>query len=63
MNQSIGGEKVRENKRLMVTIRCLNCGERFFLKGRVKNGKVETGFKRCLCDNETNFEIRNEPSL
>ncbi len=59
----MGGEKVRENKRLMVSIRCLNCGERFFLKGRVKNGRVETGFKRCLCDNETNFEIRNEPSL
>ncbi|SFJ57435.1 hypothetical protein [Thermoflavimicrobium dichotomicum] len=52
---------MRENERMMVTIRCLRCGERFILKGRVKRGRIETGFKRCLCDNESDFEIRNEP--
>jgi hypothetical protein len=51
---------MRDNDRMMVTIRCLQCGERFLLKGRVKKGKIETGFKRCLCDNENDFDIRNE---
>ncbi|WP_164491685.1 hypothetical protein [Staphylospora marina] len=52
-------EKVEKH---LFTIRCNRCGERYTLKGRIKKGKVETGLKRCLCDNENDFEIhRKEP--
>ncbi|GIP32365.1 hypothetical protein J2TS4_15750 [Paenibacillus sp. J2TS4] len=43
--------------RVKVSIRCKTCGERFVLKGSRENGKVETGFKRCLCNNEKDFDI------
>jgi hypothetical protein len=57
----IGSEKMqRENGRYLVTIRCKACGERFTFKGRMRKGKVETGFKKCICDNETDFDIQNE---
>jgi len=45
------GEKVK------VTIRCRKCGEQFILKGRRERGRVETGFKQCLCDNTDDFDI------
>ncbi|GAB7386237.1 hypothetical protein BSNK01_00720 [Bacillaceae bacterium] len=48
-------------ERVKVTIRCRKCGERFILRGRRNpKGKIETGFKRCLCDNENDFDISLE---
>ncbi|MFD0867755.1 MULTISPECIES: hypothetical protein [Paenibacillus] len=43
--------------RVKVSIRCKACGERFVLKGNREKGRIETGFKRCLCDNERDFDI------
>ncbi|MDB5083117.1 MAG: hypothetical protein JWN30_3 [Bacilli bacterium] len=46
------------NNRVKVNIRCKRCGETFVLRGtRDYRGQVETGFKRCLCDNEREFDI------
>jgi hypothetical protein len=43
--------------RVKVFIRCKHCGESYILRGTVdRGGHVITGFKRCLCDNETDFE-------
>jgi DNA-directed RNA polymerase subunit RPC12/RpoP len=50
----------KESEQYIVTIRCKVCGERFVLKGKARKGKIETGFKSCLCDNESDFEIKNE---
>ncbi|GGE11144.1 hypothetical protein GCM10011571_10580 [Marinithermofilum abyssi] len=44
----------------LVRIRCNQCGERYILKGRMKKGKVETGFKQCVCDNTMDFDISSE---
>ncbi|MBB3109256.1 hypothetical protein FHS18_001308 [Paenibacillus phyllosphaerae] len=43
--------------RVKVTIRCNNCGEKFILRGRRDKGKVDTGFKQCLCNNVEDFEV------
>ena len=44
--------------RVKVHIRCKQCGESFILRGaRDFRGLIDTGFKRCLCDNETQFDI------
>jgi DNA-directed RNA polymerase subunit RPC12/RpoP len=45
------------SNRVKVTIRCRHCGERFVLKGRREKGKVDTGFKQCVCNNEKDFDI------
>jgi DNA-directed RNA polymerase subunit RPC12/RpoP len=47
----------------IVNIQCNHCGEKFVLKGRWKKGKIETGFKRCLCDNQDSFDIFQEELL
>lgn len=47
-------------KAYLVTIRCRQCGERFILKGTVRKGKIETGFKQCLCKNAVNLDISSE---
>ncbi|HEX7057605.1 MAG TPA: hypothetical protein VF260_10495 [Bacilli bacterium] len=47
-------------RRVKVTIRCRRCGERFILRGRKDRGKLDTGFRRCLCDNESDFDIQEE---
>jgi len=44
-------------ERVKVTIRCNLCGERFVLKGRKEKGKIDTGFKQCICNNENDFHI------
>ncbi|PTM58655.1 hypothetical protein [Desmospora activa] len=49
-----------EVQRYLVRIRCKQCGERFILKGSYKKDRVETGFKQCLCNNESEFEILTE---
>jgi hypothetical protein len=47
--------------RLKVFITCKQCGERFTLRGKKDDkGKLNTGFKKCLCDNENQFLIRSE---
>ena len=51
---------MNEQGKYIVYIQCNQCGERFVLKGRLKKGKVETGFKRCLCDNQIEFDISQE---
>ncbi|MDF2720890.1 MAG: hypothetical protein K0Q59_565 [Paenibacillus sp.] len=43
--------------RVKVRIRCNRCGERFVLRGRQEKDRVETGFKMCLCSNQSDFEI------
>lgn len=48
------------HSRVKVTIRCKRCGEKFTLRGRREKGRVDTGFKQCLCSNETDFEVRTE---
>ncbi|MEI7024577.1 hypothetical protein [Paenibacillus sp. y28] len=48
-------------QRMKVTIRCRHCGERFILRGKQDRGKVETGFKQCLCGNTYDLDIQNEP--
>jgi len=45
------------NVRVKVTIRCRACGERFILKGRKEKGRIDTGFKQCICNNEHDFDI------
>lgn len=45
------------NSRVKVIIRCNLCGEKFILKGRKEKGKIDTGFKQCICNNDHDFEI------
>lgn len=46
--------------RVKVMIRCKQCGERFTLRGKKDKSKIETGFKRCVCDNDSDFHIETE---
>jgi hypothetical protein len=46
--------------RVKVTIRCKKCGERFVLKGKKEKGKIETGFRQCICSNEHDFDVETE---
>jgi DNA-directed RNA polymerase subunit RPC12/RpoP len=46
--------------RVKVHIRCNLCGERFILKGRKEKGKIDTGFKQCLCSNVKDFLIETK---
>ncbi|CAM4327487.1 MULTISPECIES: hypothetical protein [Paenibacillus] len=46
--------------RIKIKIRCKQCGERFTLRGKKERGRIETGFKQCLCDNRDQFEIEEE---
>ncbi|MDP9729837.1 hypothetical protein ACOJUR_09835 [Alicyclobacillus tolerans] len=57
-SEGVNEEVVVQNQRIKVHIRCKKCGETFILRGvRDSKGNIETGFKRCLCDNENDFEI------
>ncbi|MDQ1909445.1 hypothetical protein RAC89_02880 [Paenibacillus sp. GD4] len=44
------------SNRVKVTIRCRACGERFILKGKREKGKIDTGFKQCICNNDKDFD-------
>ncbi|MFM9279003.1 hypothetical protein [Paenibacillus jiagnxiensis] len=46
--------------RVKVRIYCKRCGEKFVLRGRRETDRIETGFKRCLCDNVDEFIIEEE---
>ncbi|SDW31328.1 hypothetical protein [Paenibacillus sp. CF384] len=43
--------------RVKVTIRCNLCGEKFVLRGRREKDKIDTGFKQCLCNNLSDFDV------
>lgn len=43
--------------RVKVTIRCMNCGERYTLRGKKDKGRIDTGFKQCICNNSTNLNM------
>ncbi|WP_438432314.1 hypothetical protein [Gorillibacterium sp. sgz500922] len=43
--------------RVKVRIRCRRCGENYVLKGVRSKGRIDTGFKRCLCDNDRELDI------
>lgn len=47
--------------RVKVKIVCQECGECFILSGRKVQGKIETGFKQCVCDNQQHFEMEEQP--
>jgi hypothetical protein len=46
--------------RVKVLIRCNRCGEKFVLRGRRERGRVDTGFKQCICSNSEDFDIAEE---
>lgn len=46
--------------RVKVTIRCKRCGERFVLRGKKDHGRLQTGFKQCLCNNDRDFDITEQ---
>lgn len=58
MTRPVTNAYVVTMQRIKVHIRCRHCGETFILRG-VKDGKghIETGFKRCLCNNERDFDV------
>lgn len=43
--------------RVKVRIHCRRCGENYVLRGSRSKGKLDTGFKRCLCDNEKDIDV------
>ncbi|GIO55301.1 hypothetical protein ACTHSJ_02375 [Paenibacillus cellulositrophicus] len=47
--------------RVKVKIVCRQCGERYVLRGKKERGKIETGFKQCLCNNQSQFDIEEDP--
>jgi hypothetical protein len=54
---------IERNNRVKVIIRCRKCGEKYLLRGSLdSSGQVNTGFKRCLCDNEKDFDIEQAAS-
>lgn len=58
MHSGVSEEMTMSHQRIKVHIRCRRCGETFILRGiRDQKGHVETGFKRCLCDNEDEFDV------
>lgn len=44
--------------RLRVKIRCRICGESYSLRGKREKGKMQTGFKQCLCGNDAIFDVK-----
>ncbi|WP_169728847.1 hypothetical protein [Aneurinibacillus terranovensis] len=52
---------MKNKERYKVTVYCNQCGERYILRGnRLKTGEIETGFKQCICNNESKFHIFTE---
>jgi hypothetical protein len=43
--------------RVKVMILCKACKEKFIFKGVKIDNTIDTGFKRCLCGNETEFHM------
>ncbi len=58
MLQEVKNDVITPSGRVKIHIRCRNCGEVFILRGvKDSRGHVETGFRRCLCDNDRDFDI------
>ncbi|WP_240377084.1 hypothetical protein [Bacillus piscicola] len=50
------------SSRYRVIIRCPKCGEKYILRGRLdQKGELETGFKQCVCGNESTLHIDISP--
>jgi DNA-directed RNA polymerase subunit RPC12/RpoP len=48
--------------RYKIVIRCEQCGEKYILRGRPNEmGGFDTGFKRCICGNESQFDMDVSP--
>lgn len=48
--------------RYKITIRCPECGEKYILRGRPNNeGGYDTGFRKCVCGNESRLEVDVSP--
>ncbi|MCR8642320.1 hypothetical protein NV379_06565 [Paenibacillus sp. N1-5-1-14] len=43
--------------RVKIAIHCKRCGERFILRGKQDRGRIETGFKQCICENVHDLDI------
>ncbi|OMF91961.1 hypothetical protein BK144_14540 [Paenibacillus sp. FSL R7-0273] len=43
--------------RVKVRIVCRQCGESYILRGSKEQGIIQTGFKQCLCNSSTGFDI------
>jgi DNA-directed RNA polymerase subunit RPC12/RpoP len=54
------GRVLMSIQKIKVKIRCRQCGERFILKGKKDKGKIETGFRQCICNNEHDFDIESD---
>lgn len=48
--------------RVRVIMHCNLCGERYSLRGKREKGKLQTGFKQCLCGNESLFDVQVDES-
>ncbi len=55
-----GGLSLEEVEKVRVTIRCNQCGEKFILRGKMIKGKLQTGFKKCICNNQNDLEITTQ---
>lgn len=45
-------------RRKKIKLQCQRCGEIYILRGKKdKSGHIDTGLKRCICDNENDFRI------
>ncbi|MFD1955758.1 hypothetical protein ACFSL6_16710 [Paenibacillus thailandensis] len=51
-----------DKERVKVTIRCNVCGEKYVLRGRRDNGKIDTGFRQCIC-NSKDLEVEEHYGL
>ena len=49
-----------QSPRVKVMIRCNRCGERFVLRGRREKGRIDTGFRMCLCNNTDDFQVEEQ---
>ena len=48
-------------ERYKVKIHCKHCGEHFILRGTLnEEGRIETGFRQCICSNKESFKIETE---
>ncbi|WP_017728071.1 hypothetical protein [Halalkalibacterium ligniniphilum] len=48
--------------RYRVVIRCLRCGEKYILRGRLnEKGEYGTGFKKCICGNDHHLYVEGSP--
>lgn len=55
-------ENMAVDTRYRVIVRCPGCGEKYVLRGRTnKKGELETGFKQCVCGNQSNLRIDVTP--